>query len=122
MSTLPDITCPLTETEAETAFGTLLDGAPSEDEIEQFLVALSKRGETSNEIAGAARALRARLIPINAPDNAIDVCARLIHITHENDKSGTATDQDRINKDRKGLSDTLTDWVFHIRCCRNVWS
>lgn len=74
MSALPDVTRPLTENEAETAFGRLLDGAPSEDEIEQFLIALSERGETSNEIAGAARALRARLIPIEAPDNAIDVC------------------------------------------------
>lgn len=74
MGALPDIAKPLTETEAETAFGTLLDGAPSEEEIEHFLIALSGRGETSNEIAGAARALRARLIPIDAPDSAIDVC------------------------------------------------
>ncbi|MEM6856312.1 MAG: anthranilate phosphoribosyltransferase [Pseudomonadota bacterium] len=74
MSALPDIAAPLTETEAETAFGTLLDGSPSEAEIEQFLVNLSERGETSNEIAGAARALRARLIPINAPEGSIDVC------------------------------------------------
>ncbi len=74
MSVLPDISKPLTETQAETAFGALLDGAPSEDEIEQFLIDLSNRGETSNEIAGAARALRARLIPINAPEGAIDVC------------------------------------------------
>nr|WP_298928009.1 anthranilate phosphoribosyltransferase [uncultured Erythrobacter sp.] len=74
MTTLPDVSAPLTETQAEDAFGTLLDGAPSEDEIEQFLVALSERGETSNEIAGAARALRARLIPIDAPADAIDVC------------------------------------------------
>ncbi|MEM6493535.1 MAG: anthranilate phosphoribosyltransferase [Pseudomonadota bacterium] len=74
MSALPDIADPLTEIEAETAFGALLDGAPSEEEIESFLIALSQRGETSNEIAGAARALRARLIPIEAPANAIDVC------------------------------------------------
>ncbi|MEL6707862.1 MAG: anthranilate phosphoribosyltransferase [Pseudomonadota bacterium] len=74
MSLLPDISSPLTETDAETAFGTLLDGGPSEDGIERFLVDLSARGETSNEIAGAARALRARLIPIKAPDGAIDVC------------------------------------------------
>ncbi len=74
MSALPDITSPLTETEAETAFGRLLDGVPTEVEIEQFLIDLSQRGETSNEIAGAARALRARLLPIAAPDNAIDVC------------------------------------------------
>ena len=74
MSTLPDVATPLSETEAETAFGALLDGKTSEEEIERFLVALSERGETSNEIAGAARALRARLIPIAAPADAIDVC------------------------------------------------
>ncbi|MEO0591249.1 MAG: anthranilate phosphoribosyltransferase [Pseudomonadota bacterium] len=74
MSALPDISAPLTETEAETAFGTLLDASLSEAEIEHFLVALSERGETSNEIAGAARALRARLIPIKAPEGSIDVC------------------------------------------------
>lgn len=74
MTTLPAVTTPLTETEAEAAFGKLLDGETSEDAIERFLVALSERGETSDEIAGAARALRARLIPISAPENAIDVC------------------------------------------------
>ncbi len=74
MSTLPDITVPLSEAEAEAAFGTLLDGVPSEGDIADFLVALSARGETSDEIAGAARALRARLIPIDAPEGAIDVC------------------------------------------------
>lgn len=74
MSVLPDITAALAEDEAEAAFGLLLDGAPDEAEIGHFLIALSARGETASEIAGAARALRARLIPINAPDNAIDVC------------------------------------------------
>ena len=74
MNALPDITAPLDESEAEAAFGLLLDGAPSEAEIGTFLVALSSRGETASEIAGAARALRARLIPIAAPENAIDVC------------------------------------------------
>lgn len=74
MSTLPDVTAPLSEAEAEAAFAVLLDGAPSEHEIAAFLVALSARGETADEIAGAARALRARLIPISAPDGAIDVC------------------------------------------------
>ncbi|MGB7419683.1 MAG: anthranilate phosphoribosyltransferase [Erythrobacter sp.] len=74
MSVLPDITRALTQTEAETAFGALLDGATSDEEIERFLVTLSNRGETASEIAGAARALRARLTPIDAPENAIDVC------------------------------------------------
>jgi anthranilate phosphoribosyltransferase len=35
---------------------------------------LSDRGETATEVAAAARAMRARLIPVNAPANAIDVC------------------------------------------------
>ncbi len=74
MNALPDVSTPLNEADAEDAFGRLLDGETSEAEIEQFLVALSERGETSDEIAGAARALRARLIPIAAPANSIDVC------------------------------------------------
>ncbi|KPP96642.1 anthranilate phosphoribosyltransferase [Erythrobacter sp. HL-111] len=74
MSLLPDISRPLSEAEAERAFGVLLDGEPDEEEIERFLIDLTDRGETSDEIAGAARALRARLIPIDAPEDAIDVC------------------------------------------------
>lgn len=74
MSILPPVDHPLEESEAEAAFGAMLDGRPSDDEIADFLTALSDRGESAAEIAGAARAMRARLIPIAAPDNAIDVC------------------------------------------------
>ena len=58
----------------EEAFGAILDGAVPDEDIASFLIALSDRGETASEIAGAARAMRARLIPIRAPENAIDVC------------------------------------------------
>ena len=74
MNTLPPVDHPLDESEAEAAFGAMLDGTPSDEAIAEFLIALSDRGETAAEIAGAARAMRARLIPIEAPDNAIDVC------------------------------------------------
>ena len=74
MKTLPPVDHSLDESEAEAAFGALLDGAPSDEEIAGFLVALAERGETASEIAGAARAMRARLIPVEAPANAIDVC------------------------------------------------
>lgn len=75
MTRLPEITAtPLAEDEAEDAFGAMLDGRISDEDIASFLVALSDRGETSSEIAGAARAMRARMIPISAPANAIDVC------------------------------------------------
>lgn len=72
--TLPDALHPLEEAEAELAFAAILDGQVPDDQIAQFLVTLSDRGETASEIAGAARAMRARMIPINAPANAIDVC------------------------------------------------
>ncbi|GGD52044.1 anthranilate phosphoribosyltransferase [Erythrobacter arachoides] len=75
MSTLlPAVDTPLYEDEAEEVFGRLLDGEPSEEDIARYLTELSDRGERAGEIAGAARALRARLIPIDAPGNAIDVC------------------------------------------------
>src|SRR5690606_2582795 len=74
VSVLPPVDRPLEEDEAEAAFGAMLDGVPSDEEIAAFLVALSDRGETAAEIAGAARAMRARLIPVSAPANAIDVC------------------------------------------------
>lgn len=74
MSDLPPAEPHLDEVETERVFGALLDGGTSDDEIARFLTALSQRGETAEEIAGAARALRARLIPVDAPDNAIDVC------------------------------------------------
>lgn len=74
MKPLPAAEPHLSEGEAEEVFGWLLDGETSEDEIARFLVALSDRGETAEEIAGAARALRARLIPIAAPEGAVDCC------------------------------------------------
>ena len=74
MTDLPRVEPHLSEAEAEAAFAAMLDGETSDEEIARFLIALSDRGETAAEIAGAARAMRARLIPIDAPANAIDVC------------------------------------------------
>ncbi|MGX7952600.1 anthranilate phosphoribosyltransferase [Tsuneonella sp. HG249] len=74
MTALPPVEPHLGESEAERVFGALLDGETSDEEIARFLVALSDRGETADEIAGAARALRARLIPISAPEDAVDCC------------------------------------------------
>ena len=74
MSHLPEVEPHLTEEMAEEIFGLMLDGRVTDDDIARFLIELSDRGETAAEIAGAARALRARMITIEAPDNAIDVC------------------------------------------------
>jgi len=72
---LPPITdAPLEEAEAEHAFAAILDGKVDDDAVAAFLIALSDRGETASEIAGAACAMRARMIPVRAPAKAIDVC------------------------------------------------
>ena len=74
LALLPDPSTPLSHESARQAFADLLDGRTSEQAIADFLVALSERGETSIEIAEATRALRERLIPIDAPPGTIDVC------------------------------------------------
>lgn len=74
MTALPNPQHPLEEAEAEAAFAAILDGTVPDEAIAQFLTDLSDRGETASEIAGAARAMRQRMIPISAPANAIDVC------------------------------------------------
>lgn len=74
MKTLPDAKQHLGEAEAEEVFGWILDGETDDDAIAGFLVDMSARSETSDEIAGAARALRQRLIPVDAPDGTVDCC------------------------------------------------
>ena len=74
MKTLPDAKQHLGEAEAEEVFGWILDGETDDDAIARFLVDMSARSETSDEIAGAARALQQRLIPIDAPEGTVDCC------------------------------------------------
>lgn len=74
MTALPPVAEPLKEDQAHAAFAALLEGEVSDAEITRFLIALSERGETAAEIAGAARAMRERMISVKAPANAIDVC------------------------------------------------
>ncbi len=71
---LPDPSTPLSHESAAQAFAAILDGTVSDDAIATFLTDLALRGETSIEIAEAARALRHRMIPIDGPAHAIDVC------------------------------------------------
>ncbi len=74
MKRLPDAKQHLGEEEATEVFGWILDGETSDEDIARFLIDMSARSETSDEIAGAARALRERLIPVEAPDGTVDCC------------------------------------------------
>lgn len=71
---LPDPTTPLSRESAREAFADILDARASDDAIASFLTTLAIRGETSIEVAEAARALRNRMLPITASAAAIDVC------------------------------------------------
>ena len=64
----------LTAAEAEAAVGPMMDGQVGDAAIGAFLMALRQRGETVDEILGAARALRSRVTQVTAPEDAIDTC------------------------------------------------
>jgi anthranilate phosphoribosyltransferase/anthranilate synthase/phosphoribosyltransferase len=64
----------LSEAAAEAAFDTIMAGEASSPQIAGMLMMLRLRGETVAELTGAVRAMLARVIPVAAPDGAIDVC------------------------------------------------
>lgn len=64
----------LTEAEAETIFGRIMEGEATTAQIAGLLTALRARGETPAELRGAVRAARARMRCVAAPPGAIDVC------------------------------------------------
>ncbi len=71
---LPDAASPLSESDADQAFAALLDGPINDEAARDFILTMSLRDETAIEIAAAVRAIRARMIPVKAPADAIDVC------------------------------------------------
>jgi len=64
---------PLSRAEAEAAFAALFEGEATPSQIGGFLMALRVRGETVDEIAAAAAAMRARCKPVKAPEGAMDI-------------------------------------------------
>jgi anthranilate phosphoribosyltransferase len=63
----------LTAREAEDAFTVIMSGEATSAQIAGLLMALRVRGETVDEITGAVRAMRAKMLPVTAPAGAIDV-------------------------------------------------
>lgn len=74
MNPLPDPSLPLDAGAAADAFDRMLWGDVDDEAIARFLVALSDRGETPDEIAAAAQVLRSRMVRVEAPEGAIDLC------------------------------------------------
>lgn len=63
----------LSAEETEAAFTILMSGDATPAQIGGFLMALRVRGESEEEFAGAVRAMRAKMLPVDAPDDAIDI-------------------------------------------------
>ena len=64
----------LSETEAADTFALIMSGVASDVQIGALLMGLRARGETIEEITGAARAMRERAVKVRAPEGAIDTC------------------------------------------------
>src|SRR5690242_21240817 len=62
----------LSESESAAAFDVMMSGDATPSQMGAFLMALRLRGETVEEITGAARTMRAKALPITAPPGAID--------------------------------------------------
>ncbi len=63
----------LDRAEAEAAFDIIMSGNATPAQIGGFLMALRVRGETVDEIAGAVATMRAKMVPVEAPEGAVDV-------------------------------------------------
>ncbi len=63
----------LTEAEASEAFEQIFSGGVAPAQLGAFLMALRVRGETIDEITGAVRAMRARMLRVEAPARTIDI-------------------------------------------------
>ena len=63
----------LTIGEAERAFDIMTSGNATPSQVGAFLMGLKVRGETAEELAGGAKALRAKVQRVHAPDGAIDI-------------------------------------------------
>lgn len=63
----------LSREEAQTAFDIMMSGDATPSQIGGFLMGLRLRGETVDEITGAVATMRAKMLKVDAPDNAIDI-------------------------------------------------
>ena len=60
--------------EARGAMGSVMDGEATPAQLAALLVALRMRGETVEELAGFAAAMRDRVVRVDAPEGVVDTC------------------------------------------------
>lgn len=64
----------LTREEMRHAMRQIMDGGALEEEMEKFLLELAGRGESVDEITGAAEIMREKALRIEAPADSVDCC------------------------------------------------
>ena len=64
----------MSEIQSEEMFDLIMSGQATSAQVGGLLMALRVRGETVDEIVGAARSMRSRALTISAPDGAVDTC------------------------------------------------
>ncbi len=130
----------LSRAEAASAFDAILSGEVTPSQMGGFLMALRVRGETVDEMTGAVSAMRAKMLTVRAPADAIDI------VGTGGDSSGSynvstlasivaaacgvpvAKHGNRAASSRSGAADTLTALGVKIglppegveRCIREV--
>ncbi|MEJ2587097.1 MAG: anthranilate phosphoribosyltransferase [Deltaproteobacteria bacterium] len=84
----------LTETEMKTTMSEILSGNASAAQIGAFLTALRLKGETVDEITGAARAIRAEAVQVNVNNHLVSIDRDEINVDDETilDTCGTGGD------------------------------
>jgi anthranilate phosphoribosyltransferase len=118
----------LSEAEAEAAFEIIMSGNATASQMGGLLLAMRVRGETVNEITGAARIMRSKAVAIKAPPGTVDTCGT------GGDGSGTfnvstaaalvlagagvpvAKHGNRALSSRSGSADVLTALGVNIDC------
>ncbi|HLG85756.1 MAG TPA: anthranilate phosphoribosyltransferase [Alphaproteobacteria bacterium] len=65
---------PLSESEADSVFESIVAGTASPAQIGAILAAMATRGETVDELTAAVRVMRRHAIAVRAPPDAIDCC------------------------------------------------
>lgn len=63
----------LSPDEARQAFEVILSGSATPSQLGGFLMALRVRGESIAEVTGAVATMRSKMLPVDAPENAIDI-------------------------------------------------
>src|SRR5256885_8113203 len=84
----------LSEKEAEEVMLEIMDGAATSAQIASYLMGLRMKGETVEEIAGSARAMRSRATRIRAADPlVVDTCGT------GGDRANTRSEERRVGKE-----------------------